>query len=94
LSFPTEKGKLGELYVFQKLIENGALPFIPIADVKGIDAVVCKKDGTYVEIQIKATWGEQSGYFNVSNHRKRDSLTQDSIQVGYCYEFATNYFQP
>jgi hypothetical protein len=63
LSFPTEKGKLGELYVFQKLIENGALPFIPIADVKGIDAVVCKKDGTYVEIQIKATWGEQSGYF-------------------------------
>lgn len=62
----TEKGKLGELYVFRKLIENGAMPFLPIADIRGVDAVVRKKDGSYVEIQIKTTWTEEmKGYFNV-----------------------------
>jgi hypothetical protein len=70
-----ERGKLGELYVFSKLIEKGAMPFLPIADIRGVDAVVCKQDGTYVEIQIKATWPpEQAGYFNVRNLAERDSL--------------------
>lgn len=70
-----EKGKLGELYVFTKLIEKGAMPFLPIADIKGVDAVVRKQDGTYVEVQIKATWPpEQAGYFNVHNLVERDSL--------------------
>jgi hypothetical protein len=72
---PTEKGKLGELYVFGKLIERGAMPFLPIADIRGVDAIVRKQDGTYVEIQIKATWPpEQVGYFNVRNLVQRDSL--------------------
>ena len=71
----TEKGKLGELYVFAKLIENGAMPFLPIADIRGVDAVVRKRDETYVEIQIKCTWPpEQAGYFNVRNLVERDSL--------------------
>jgi hypothetical protein len=62
---PTEKGKLGELYVFSKLIERGAMSFLPLVDVIGVDAVVRKKDGTYVEIQVKATWPpEQAGYIN------------------------------
>ena len=69
-----EKGKLGELYVFSKLIERGAMPFLPIADIKGVDAVVRRKDGTYVEIQVKATWGNQAGYFNVRNLAERESL--------------------
>ena len=70
-----EKGKLGELYVFMKLIEGGAMPFIPIADTKGVDAVVRKKDGTYVEIQVKATYPpEQAGYFNVRNLIPRKNL--------------------
>ena len=69
-----EKGTLGELYVFRKLIEKGAMPFTPIADIRGVDAVVCRKDETYVEIQVKATWGKQSGYFNVHNLIERDSL--------------------
>ena len=71
----TEKGKVGELYVFGKLIKMGAMPFLPIADTRGVDAVVQKKDGTYVEIQVKATWPpEQAGYFNVHNLVERDSL--------------------
>jgi len=71
----TEKGKLGELYVFGKLIEKGAMPFLPIADIRGVDAVVRKKDGTYVEIQVKATWPpDQAGYFNVRNLESRPNL--------------------
>jgi hypothetical protein len=71
----TEKGKLGELYVFTKLIKEGAMPFLPIADIRGVDAVVRKRDGSYVEIQIKCTWPpEQAGYFNVHNLIERDSL--------------------
>ena len=71
----TEKGKLGELYVFRRLIERGAMPFLPIADVGGVDAVVRKKDGTYVEIQVKATWPpEQAGYFNVKSLIPRKNL--------------------
>lgn len=62
----TEKGKLGELYVFSELIRRGAMPFLPIADISGVDAVIRRKDGTYVEIQIKTTWTEEmKGYFNV-----------------------------
>ena len=61
-----EKGKVGELYVFGKLIEKGAMPFLPIADIAGVDAVVRKKDGTYIEIQVKTTLAdEMQGYFNV-----------------------------
>ncbi len=75
---PTEKGKVGELYVFRALIERGAMPFLPIADIRGVDAVVRKKDekdGTYVEIQVKATWPpEQAGYFNVKSLIPRNNL--------------------
>ena len=70
-----EKGKVGEMYVFMKLFQGGAVPFIPLADTKGVDAVVSKKDGTYVEIQVKATYPpEQAGYFNVRNLIPRKNL--------------------
>lgn len=71
----TAKGKLGELYVFQKLIERGAMPFLPIADDRGVDAIVLKKDGSDVEIQIKTTWlPEQAGYFNIPGLIPRDDF--------------------
>ena len=79
----TEKGKLGELYVFAKLIENGAMPFLPIADIRGVDAVVRKKDGTYVEIQVKATWPpQQVGYYNVRNLMARKNLFIVGLAMG------------
>jgi len=79
----TEKGKLGELYVFSKLIEMGAMPFVPTADVKGIDAIVRKVDGTYIEIQIKTTWPpEQAGYFDVSGLVERENLFIVGVIMG------------
>jgi len=71
----TEKGKVGELYVFGKLIEKGAMPFLPIADIRGVDAVVRRNDGTYVEIQVKSTWPpEQAGFINVPDLDVRKGL--------------------
>ncbi len=77
-----EKGKLGELYVLGKLIEKGAMPFLPVADISGVDAVIQKKDGTYVEIQVKTTWvDEMKGYFNVPKLDK-DNPPKNLFVVG------------
>ena len=54
------------MYAFGKLIEMGAMPFLPIADTRGVDTVVQKKNGTYAEIQVKAIWPpKQAGHINV-----------------------------
>lgn len=66
-----EKGRIGELYVFQKIIENGGMPFTPIADIHGIDAVVRKSDGLYVDIQVKV---RESGWFDIWGLEPRDNL--------------------
>lgn len=77
-----EKGKLGELYVFSKLIEKGAMPFIPLVDIRGVDAVVRKVDGTFIEIQVKSTWTpEQAGYINVPDL----DIRKDLFIVGLIY---------
>lgn len=61
-----EKGKLAEFLVFSELIKKGANLFVPVVDIGGIDAVLRKRDGTYIEIQVKSTQKEdQAGYFNV-----------------------------
>jgi hypothetical protein len=70
-----EKGKLGELYVFTKLLEKGAMPYLPMVDTKGIDAVVVRKDGTHVDIQVKVRQGEKSaGWFDLWDLQPRDDL--------------------
>jgi hypothetical protein len=70
-----QKGKSAEYFVFSELIKRGADVFIPIVDT-GIDAIVRQKDGTYLEIQIKATQeDEQSGYFNI---RDIDALSKNN----------------
>jgi len=61
-----EKGKLAEFLVFGELIKHGVDLYLPVIDVKGIDAILRRKDGTYIEIQVKSTQEEdQAGYFNV-----------------------------
>ncbi len=59
------KGKSAEYFVFSELIKRGADVYLPAVDI-GIDAIVRRKDGTYLEIQVKSTQEEeQAGYFNV-----------------------------
>ncbi len=62
---PDQKGKAAEFLVFSELIRKGADLYLPVIDL-GIDAIVRKKNGTCLEIQVKSTEeDEQAGYFNV-----------------------------
>jgi len=64
-SSSTQKGKRAEFLVFGELIKRGANLYLPVID-KGIDAIILKQDGTYLQIQVKSTEAEeQAGWFNV-----------------------------
>jgi hypothetical protein len=43
-----------EYYVIGQMLKEGLDVYIPLIDDFGIDAVVRKRDGTFVEVQIKA----------------------------------------
>ncbi len=59
------RGKSAEYFVFSELLKRDADLYLPVIDI-GIDAILRKKDGTYLEIQVKSTEKEdQAGYFNV-----------------------------
>jgi hypothetical protein len=46
-------GKIGELHVLGELLRRGVNPYVPLVDQEGIDAVIRRRDGTYLELQIK-----------------------------------------
>ena len=61
-----EKGKVGELIVLTEVLKRGASVFIPVVDTVGIDAIVRKRNGVLLELQIKTRGTEYtSGWFDV-----------------------------
>lgn len=47
-------GKRAELYVIGELLKLGVVPYLPVVDVEGIDAVVHTPSGKLLAIQVKA----------------------------------------
>ena len=47
-------GKRIEHFLIGQMLKEGLDVYLPIVDDKGIDAVVRRPDGSYVEVQIKA----------------------------------------
>ncbi len=47
-------GKRMEYYIIGLMLKEGLDVYVPLVDDNGIDAVIRKTDGTYVEVQIKA----------------------------------------
>ena len=47
-------GKRIEYYIVGLMLKDGLDVYMPLVDDDAIDAVVKKRDGTYVEVQIKA----------------------------------------
>jgi hypothetical protein len=47
-------GKRMEYWIIGKMIKEGLDVYVPLVDDFGIDAIVRKQDGTFLEIQIKA----------------------------------------
>ena len=71
-------GKRIEYKVIGAMLKSECDVYIPIVDDHGVDCVVKKKDGTFLEIQIKARASDvkQCGFFTVDNH-------EDSINNFY-----------
>ncbi|MBI2886308.1 MAG: hypothetical protein HYY02_03765 [Chloroflexi bacterium] len=53
-------GKLGELFVFSELLKMGSLPYLPLVDAEGVDAIVRASDGRLLELQIKTVGSQRS----------------------------------
>ena len=47
-------GKRMEFWVIGEMLRHGLDVYIPLVDDRGVDAVVRRKDGSFVEVQIKA----------------------------------------
>jgi hypothetical protein len=48
-------GKRAELYVMGELLKRGAVPYLPLVDVEGVDAYIRTSSGKLVAIQIKSS---------------------------------------
>ena len=60
-----QTGKVGELWVFGKLVDGGSKVYLPLVDEEGVDAIVRGNDQKLREIQVKSTRApDQAGYFN------------------------------
>lgn len=72
-------GKRMEYFVISKMLKEGLDVYMPLIDDFGIDAVIRKKDGTFVELQIKA--------------RSNDVLFGDAaLFAAITHEHRSNYY--
>ena len=68
-----QNGKLGELWVFGKLLAAGVNVYLPLVDEEGIDAIIRRSDRRLLEIQVKSTRAkDQAGYFNAYLEPRED----------------------
>ncbi len=68
-------GKIGELHVFRELLRCGVNPYVPVVDREGIDAVIRKQDGSYIEVQVKTVATTKTPrWFQVTGLRPRHQL--------------------
>lgn len=71
------QGKRAELIVFGELLERGALPYLPLADAEGVDAVVSVDGGKLLRIQVKAvgvSGGKNPRWFQVQKLAVEDDF--------------------
>jgi hypothetical protein len=68
-------GKRIEFWIIGEMLKEGLDVYVPLVDDKAIDAVVRRRDGSFVEVQIKARSREiipgtrlSSQRFGTTNH--------------------------
>jgi hypothetical protein len=70
-------GKRIEFWLIGRMLKEGLDVFVPVVDDKGIDAVVRRPDGSFIEVQIKARSNDAklgtAGLFTVISHRPRSN---------------------
>lgn len=70
-------GKRMEYVIIAKMLKEGLDVYVPLVDDNGIDAVVRKPDGSFVEVQIKARSADvragDEALFAAINHTAREN---------------------
>lgn len=68
-------GKRMEYFIISKMLTEGLDVYIPLVDDFGIDAIVRKNDGSFIELQIKARSNDvkfgDTGLFSAITHEHR-----------------------
>ena len=71
------QGKRAELFVFAELLKRDVVPYIPVADVQGIDAIVRTSHGSVLAIQIKSagvSGSKHPGWLQVESVKPQDNF--------------------
>ena len=70
-------GKRIEFYLIGKMLKEGLDCYIPLVDDDGIDVVVRRNDGSFIEVQIKARSNDiksgDAALFAAMTHELRDN---------------------
>ncbi len=70
-------GKRIEYYIIGLMLKEGLDCYVPLVDDDGIDCVIRKKDGKFIEIQIKARSNDvkmgDAALFAALEHEKREN---------------------
>jgi hypothetical protein len=65
-------GKRMEFWLIGRMLKEGLDIYVPLVDDRGVDAVIRKRDGAFIEVQIKARSNEvkigSSGLFAAIDH--------------------------
>jgi len=74
-------GKRMEYYVLGLMLKEGLDIYVPLVDDFGIDAVLRKSDGTFVELQIKARseevlFGDAALFVAISHEMRPNWMNQ------------------
>lgn len=70
-------GKRMEYYLIGLMLKEGLDCYVPLVDDDGIDVIIRKKDGTYIEVQIKARSNDvkdgDGALFAAITHERREN---------------------
>ncbi|MBU3157546.1 hypothetical protein LL037_16535 [Clostridium estertheticum] len=70
-------GKRIEYYIIGLMLKEGLDCYMPLVDADGIDVVIKKSDGSFIEVQIKARSNDvkfgDAGLFAGMNHELRNN---------------------
>lgn len=71
-------GKRMEYSIIGKMLMEGLDCYVPLVDDHGVDCVIKKEDGTFIEIQIKARSNEvndgDAALFSAISHEHRENF--------------------
>jgi hypothetical protein len=71
-------GKRMEYRIIGKMLMEGLDCYVPLVDDHGVDCVIKRGDGTYIEVQIKARFREvaegDAALFSAISHERKENF--------------------